>query len=121
MNILMVCTGNICRSPMAEGLLVQLLPETLKDRVTVESAGTHALHGAMDEDFAIKTAAAYNADITGHRARLLGINMLRNADMIITMEKGHLKIIKIHLIRQEKIIFKMIAIAVAMLITVSDP
>lgn len=93
-NILMVCTGNICRSPMAEGLLRQRLPEALKTRVTVESAGTHAFHGNTPEPFAVKAAAGCGADISGHRARLVGINMLKRADMVIAMEKAHRRIIK---------------------------
>lgn len=90
-QILMVCTGNICRSPMAEGILRKMLPPDLKPAVTVRSAGTHGLHGNRAEPFAIQAAAAYGADITGHRARILDGPMIRSADLVLAMENYHLK------------------------------
>ena len=90
-NVLMVCTGNICRSPMAEGILRHRLPPALKSVVTVRSAGTHGLHGNRAEPFAIQAAAAHGADITGHRARILDAPMIRSADLILAMEDYHLR------------------------------
>jgi len=89
-SILMVCTGNICRSPMAEGLLRQRLPDDLKPLVDVRSAGTHGLHGNHAEPLAVKAAAAHGADISGHRARILDAPMVRSTDLILAMEKYHL-------------------------------
>lgn len=89
-SILMVCTGNICRSPMAEGLLRHLLPQSLKSIVTVQSAGTQGLHGNRAEPFAINAAATFGADISGHRARILDATMVRSADLILAMEQYHL-------------------------------
>ena len=86
----MVCTGNICRSPMAEGLLVHLLPESLKSRVTVSSAGTYGLHGNLADPFAVKAAASHGADIGYHRARILTAKMIRAADLVLGMEQYHL-------------------------------
>ena len=90
-NVLMVCTGNICRSPMAEGILQHRLPPALKSVVTVRSAGTHGLHGNRAEPLAIQAAAAHGADITGHRARILDAPMIRSADLILAMENYHLR------------------------------
>jgi len=87
----MVCTGNICRSPMAEGILRQLLPPDLKSAVTVRSAGTHGLHGNRAEPFAIQAADAHGADISGHRARILDAPMIRSADLVLAMENYHLR------------------------------
>lgn len=87
----MVCTGNICRSPMAEGLLRHLLPPALKPLVTVQSAGTHGLHGNRAEPFAIKAAAAHGADISDHRARILDLAMVKSADLVLAMERYHLE------------------------------
>ncbi len=89
-SVLMVCTGNICRSPMAEGLLMHLLPESLKPLVSVRSAGTHGLHGNRAEPFAVRAAAAHGADISGHRARILDAAVVRSADLVLAMERCHL-------------------------------
>ena len=89
-SVLMVCTGNICRSPMAEGLLRHLLPSHLKAAVSVRSAGTHGLHGNRAEPFAVRAAAAYGADIGDHRARVLDAKMIKSADLVLAMEHAHL-------------------------------
>ena len=90
-HVLMVCTGNICRSPMAEGILQTMLPPALQSVVAVRSAGTHGLHGNRAEPFAIQAAAAHGADINGHRARILDAPMIRSADLILAMENFHLR------------------------------
>jgi protein-tyrosine-phosphatase len=82
----MVCTGNICRSPMAAGLLRQCLPDDLKQRVDVTSAGTHALHGHKAHDYAITAMSEIGIDISNHRARQITREMARGADLILVME-----------------------------------
>lgn len=89
-SVLMVCTGNICRSPMAEGILRHLLPDALKTGVSVRSAGTHGLHGNLAEPFAVRAAAAVGADISDHRARILDATMVKTADLVLAMERYHL-------------------------------
>ncbi|MBR9987392.1 MAG: low molecular weight phosphotyrosine protein phosphatase [Desulfosarcina sp.] len=89
-SVLMVCTGNICRSPMAEGLLWHRLPQALKPIVSVRSAGTHGLHGNRAEPFAVRAAAAHGADISQHRASVLDAGMIRSADLVLAMEKYHI-------------------------------
>lgn len=74
---------------MAEGILRHLLPSDLGKSITVASAGTHALHGNRAEPFAVRAAAKFGADISGHRAKLLGPHLVNDADLIITMEKMH--------------------------------
>ena len=89
-SVLMVCTGNICRSPMAEGLLWHRLPEALKPVVSVRSAGTHGLHGNRAEPFAVRAPAAHGADISQHRASILDAGMIRSADLVLAMERYHI-------------------------------
>lgn len=89
-SILMVCTGNICRSPMAEGILRRMLPDHLKEVVRIASAGTHGLYGNRADPFAAKAAAALGADLGAHRARILDSAMVRSADLVLAMETVHL-------------------------------
>ena len=108
MNILMVCTGNICRSPMAEGLLrQQLSQQSGHPRARVHSAGTHGLDGEPAAPYAIQAAAEMGADITAHRARSLDREMVLGADLILVMEPFHREIIARALAvgEQEKIRF----------------
>lgn len=89
-TVLTVCTGNICRSPMAAGLLEHLLPPPLHPLVSVQSAGIIGLHGNRADPFAVEAAAAYGADISNHRARLLTAPMIKSADLVLAMETVHL-------------------------------
>lgn len=93
-DVLMVCTGNICRSPMAAALLRHRLPPALQGRVVVGSAGTHALHGHQAEPFAVQTMAALGIDLRDHRARHLTREMVRRADLILAMEQAHVDTIR---------------------------
>lgn len=89
-SVLMVCTGNICRSPMAEGLLRHRLPPFLQSEVAVRSAGTYGLHGNRAEPLAVKAASAHGVDISDHRARILDASLIRSADLVLAMERYHL-------------------------------
>jgi len=94
-HILVVCTGNICRSPMAERMLQHFMPEHFKEIVTVSSAGTDALHGNQATAFAVQAMKQYGIDISDHRARRLNRSMVAEADLILAMEQYHLKIIRV--------------------------
>ena len=93
-RIIVVCTGNICRSPMAEGLLKNRMPETLKGRMEVSSAGTYGLQGHPASDNAVRAMALIGIDCARHRARQLTRQMLEEADLLVAMEKYHLREIK---------------------------
>jgi len=86
-RILTVCTGNICRSPMAEGMLKKM-PAGLRN-ISVASAGTHALTGNPATDFALIAAHEKGIDISGHRARLLEPALIQDSDIILCMEPSH--------------------------------
>jgi protein-tyrosine-phosphatase len=88
-NILTVCTGNICRSPMAEGILRALL-KAMPD-VGVSSAGTHALIGTPATEFAIIAADENDINISGHKARMIGEEIIRASSIILCMESSHVE------------------------------
>ena len=88
-NILIVCIGNICRSPMAEGLLKQALTVSGKDDCMVSSAGLGALIGHPPDAKACQLMMEKDIDISGHRARQLNRDMIRKADIIQVMESSH--------------------------------
>ncbi len=88
-RILFVCTGNICRSPLAEALLKRALHERAVEDVSVESAGTGAWDGAPASEGAYLVALERGLDLSGHRARLLTREIVEDAAMILTMARHH--------------------------------
>jgi protein-tyrosine-phosphatase len=90
MHILFVCTGNTCRSPMAEGLLREALTARGIDHVTVASAGTGAWQGAPVSEGAYLVGLEHGLDLSEHRARLLTRDLVREADLVLTMSGHHL-------------------------------
>jgi len=100
--ILFVCTGNTCRSPMAEAICKQLLAERLgcsPDQVAehgfeVLSAGVAAWNGLPASSEAKQVMRAWNMNIERHTARAVSAESIRDADHIIAMTKGHLRILK---------------------------
>lgn len=84
--ILVVCTGNICRSPIAERLLRQLLPGK-----KIDSAGTGALVDHAADPSAIAVAEKNNLSLQGHMARQFTATMARQYDLILVMEKKHIE------------------------------
>ena len=89
-RVIVVCTGNICRSPMAAGLLARYLPEEVGSAIEVASAGANALQGYPAQEHAVEIMARIGVDISGHRARQLTREMARRADLILAMEMAHL-------------------------------
>jgi len=83
-QILTLCAGNICRSPIAAALLEREFPDK-----TVLSAGLGAIEGHPADPLAIEVAAAHGLDLSGHRARQLASWMCSSAELILVMEQGH--------------------------------
>jgi len=91
-NILFVCTGNTCRSPMAEGFFKKMWPKG-KDKVNVSSAGTSTLIGLRPTELAIKVMREKNIDISSYRSTPLNKDLVEKADLILTMSNFHKKIV----------------------------
>ena len=89
-SILVVCTGNICRSPMAEGFLRAALRARFGDaEPAVSSAGTMGLEGSAAMPEGVEAARELGSDIAGHRARRVTILMASQADLLLCMASDH--------------------------------
>lgn len=96
-TILFVCSGNTCRSPMAEALARHILsekltvpePELEKRGISVVSAGSFAMPGSRATPQAVQAVKELGADLTHHRSRPLTVELIHQADMIFTMSRNH--------------------------------
>lgn len=89
-GILVVCTGNVCRSPMAEGFLRAALETRLGDAApAVTSAGTAGWDGSGAMEESIRAARERGADIGTHLARRLDAAMVDDADLVVCMAADH--------------------------------
>jgi protein-tyrosine phosphatase len=92
--ILFVCTGNTCRSPMAEALCQSLLKKKgLASEYDCSSAGVYAYEGDSASYEAISVLKKSGLDISEHYARTLDLDMIRNSYIILTMTKDHKRMI----------------------------
>ena len=94
MKVLFVCTGNICRSPTAEGIFKEMARrEGL--RVHVESAGTHDYHvGEPPDERAQHHAKRRGYDLSAQRARHVAKDDFEAFDLIVAMDRGHLRLLQ---------------------------
>ena len=91
LRILFVCTGNLCRSPMAEALMRAELAGRGCGSVEVSSAGTWARDGDGASSHAVEVLSAYGVDVAGHRSRGLDASQLEAADLVVAMTSVHLR------------------------------
>jgi len=88
-HILLVCTGNTCRSPLAEALLRKKLADRGVNGVQLGSAGTGAWDGAPASEGAYLVALEHGLDLSAHRARLLTRELVAGSDLVLTMARHH--------------------------------
>ncbi|MBQ2694569.1 MAG: low molecular weight phosphatase family protein [Clostridia bacterium] len=93
MNILFVCTGNTCRSPMAEGLFKKMIDEKYRDACnmpyTCSSAGLFAMTGDEVTANSVKACERFGVDISAHRARRITSYILDETDKFVCMTPEH--------------------------------
>ncbi len=93
-NILFVCTGNTCRSPMAEIILKKKLKLAGNKKFKVKSAGIYAEDGKKISEFSALALKQMGYRITPFKSRLATANVLLSSDVIICMTEGHKKLIR---------------------------
>ncbi len=95
-SVLVVCTGNICRSPTGEGVLRELARKRgLHGRVRVASAGTHDYHvGDCPDPRTLKHASRRGYDLSAQRAQQVTPQHFHEFDYILAMDRTHLRILR---------------------------
>lgn len=91
-RIIFVCSGNICRSPMAEGLLKRAL-ESADFKARVISMGTLGIFGQVASEFAVEHCRIAGVDISDHRSQGISFGVLAVGDIIVVMEEDHRSIL----------------------------
>ncbi len=84
-----VCTGNTCRSPMAEAALRVLLERERPGKTDVFSSGTGAADGFPATRYAIEASKMWDCDMSDHKSQILTPELIDDADLILTMAPSH--------------------------------
>jgi protein-tyrosine-phosphatase len=92
-NLLFVCTGNTCRSPMAEAIAVGELRRRGWTHIAVKSAGTGAATGTTASSQAVDVAREHELDLSAHASQPLSPELIAWADLILAMAPSHLHVI----------------------------
>ncbi len=95
-SVLFVCMGNICRSPVAQGVFESVVRrEGMQDEILVDSAGTHVFYhaGEPPDPRAQESVHSRGIDISGQQARLLDPEDCRRSDYILTMDEANYRVV----------------------------
>jgi len=103
MNILFVCTGNTCRSPMAEGIFKNFALDKGLQGFNCHSAGLSTQNGMPASFFAVEVCKEIGIDISEHRSKMITLDRLKNTDMFFVMTSSHKKALLGCGISEEKI------------------
>ncbi len=103
MKILFVCTGNTCRSPMAEGLFKKIVSEKNIENIECSSAGLFAMTGDDVTRNSVEACSRFGVDISSHRARRITSYILDETDKFVCMTKDHAVTLSLY-VPTEKII-----------------
>lgn len=103
MLITFVCTGNVCRSPMAEGIARKIIEEKNIQGITVSSAGTDACEGNAASENSIIACEEIGIDISSHRSRILTHELVDNTDLFVCMTASHANIMKYCGVSRDKV------------------
>jgi protein-tyrosine phosphatase len=119
-RVLFVCTANICRSPVAAGLLQSMLDARDAADWEVASAGTWAAQTRGASQFSIDVMGDRGIDIRTHQSRMVTEEMLERADLVLCMESGHVEALRAEFPRQADKIF-LLTEMVGLRYSISDP
>ena len=120
-TVLFVCTGNVCRSPMAAGLFYdKITREDNNSAIRIRSAGIWALEGQFATAYARQVMSERDLDIDAHRGRNLAQREVDDADLILVMTRRHAEIIRRDHKRSEGKVFLLSEIAGAFF-DIADP
>ena len=104
MHITFICTGNTCRSPMAEGIARQLIAEKNRDKeITVSSAGLGTYNGSPASQHSIDVCREIGIDLTSHRTQRLNQEIADKTDLFAVMTESHRLALLYYGIPEEKI------------------
>lgn len=106
-HILVVCTANICRSPVGEALIRDRLHKRGLPDWTVSSAGTWALQRRGASRYSVEVMEEAGLDITQHIARMIDADAMRRADLVLCMETGHAEALRVEFPQEAHKVFLM--------------
>jgi protein-tyrosine-phosphatase len=104
-NVLIICTANICRSPVAEAVLRYRLEEEGLENWEIGSAGTWAYPGQYAAEFSRKLMAEQGLDISNHASRIVSDELLENSDLGLCMAQGHIEALRAEFPKHREKIF----------------